>query len=318
MEDNVANINEVKPGDLITADLVNQIIRGLNALAGSAPGGTVTVPSVFGRSLSDAKALILIPGSQLFIGGVLNATGLAVDPDDPANAALRVIFQLPVPGQLVSPGTTVSLVVAGEGSTGPAAGPAPTINGFKPAKVNVLTVLRIDGTNFANDMTKNLVSFDGIRAATPGTDSTINELVVMVPDGIPGAPQAQGVEKTVKVVVDTPTGQVSSNVIILAPAGSPTPTISSVQKTGDAAAIPALGDPLTIAGANFSTKAGGNKVFFDSVQGEAPVATATQLVLAVPALIPGLAASGDIKTINIHVEADGVSSSSFPKKIQKL
>jgi hypothetical protein len=104
-------LQDVKPGDLITADLMNELvksIKGLEAKVG-AGGNLVATPDVFGKLLPEARTTLNAAGSHVKLGDVYDASGISIDPL--ATDSRRVLAQFPPPGQLTSEGSSVRLVV---------------------------------------------------------------------------------------------------------------------------------------------------------------------------------------------------------------
>lgn len=286
---------QVRPGDIISSDLMNAILETLADLNGSGISGTQVVPNVFGALLGDARAAILSPTRQLAMGFVLDSTGAVIDPLAPSNATRIVLNQSPVAEARVGPGTTVNLVVSGSSGTAPSGGLAPTITrtetplGAATSSFRVGESLVLVGTNFSTTSSQNIVSFNG-RPATVSNDPSdaTRRLNVVVPTGITGAPVNVGDPPLagVQLAVTTPGGgPVSITVTITAPSGVPLPTISGFS---NAARIE--GQTVVINGTNFSTTASRNQVTIGGVAAAVNSATATALTVTVPQL-PNLAAT---------------------------
>src|SRR2546428_5349973 len=204
-------ITQVSPGDLITADLMNQILTRLgqvDALLGQIGTGplTITVPIVYGRVLSDARAILSNPALQLSLGSVLDTTGATVNPNQAASASLVVITQMPPAGMRVPPLTSVDVVVASGSGGAPPVSLPPTITSVT-SNVIVNGLADIIGTNFDSLNTKNVVKFDGVSATVSPASNPVH-LIVTVPTGIPGAPttSVQAPKVGVQVTVTTPAG----------------------------------------------------------------------------------------------------------------
>src|SRR4051812_31542547 len=106
----MADMPEVKPGDLITAEQMNAMIRAINTLNQQAAStGTVTVPVLIGLSIGAMRTLLALPGTQLTVGVILDATGIQLDALDSKVQSRLVINQMPPAGNKVLPGTTVTL-----------------------------------------------------------------------------------------------------------------------------------------------------------------------------------------------------------------
>src|SRR5262249_28155126 len=110
----MAQIPHVQPGEVIRSSFINNLIDQLNALSTGAPAPGVSVPDVFGRTLSQARTLITQPSVNLALGTTLDAFGTAVDPNASASANRLVIGQAPAAGSLVPVGSPVNLVLAAQ------------------------------------------------------------------------------------------------------------------------------------------------------------------------------------------------------------
>jgi hypothetical protein len=114
----------VNPGDLITAELMNEILQRLEALENA----TVSVPDVSKHTLEDAKSMIEI-GRKLQLGlvffndaeGNLKIAGPVVSDSGnleilrlarKGSTAALVTGQVPQPGTSVSPGSLVHLFIS--------------------------------------------------------------------------------------------------------------------------------------------------------------------------------------------------------------
>jgi len=238
-------ISELQPGDLITAELLNAIIRKLQGVGG--PSGTVDVPLLFGLTLGAARSILATPGSNLQLGTVLDTAGTVIAPTDPAKATLKVLGQVPSPGVRVLAGTAVSLVIPGSGGTTPGGG-QPTVSSFFPTTQAVGQPLQIIGTNFDLTPSKNTVTFNGISGGTPTNSSNAANLFInQVPVGADGAPQPCVIDVT------TPTGTARGSLIITPATGVQLATIARINgSTGPQITVSANTD-ITITGTNFGT-----------------------------------------------------------------
>lgn len=314
-------LNLVKPGDLISAELINAIIQLLNALATSS-GGPNVVPNLFSRTVLDVKALIAQSGGNLQLALSMDASGLVVNLNDPKNNARPVIGQIPTPGTRVPDGTGIHLLVATQAGSTPTPPAKPTISGFSPLTPNIGTEVQIIGENFDAVRGNNTVTFDGTVAAPPSNASTRYSLFVVVPSV--ANPPAAGQQKTVTVVVTNPAGATSSQLIILGPTGTPLPAITPFS-------IPnaPLGGELVINGQNFGTTLTNIRVFFDDQPrdgtsgtpiGVQPLGTSTlpsRLVVTIPTSLTGINLSGDSKVINIKVRVGTAMSPTQALEIYK-
>lgn len=305
----------VQPGDLITSSQWNSVLDGLEdalsrlaTLEGGIGAGTETVPGLFGRTLSQARAILQQPSSRLSLGRVLDAHGATITPGLPTVQGRLVIGQLPPPGARVGPGSTVDLVVAGladGGGTQPT--PGPQIIGFNQAQTAILQPVVILGSNFDPVAANNQVTFDSVPTAAPPTEqSTTNSLFVRVPEGIPGAPTAPGDTLDVEVRVTTPTGTATRQHTIEPPLAAAVPVIDNIDTAPNPTGV--VGQPLTINGSNFSTTPSENVVRFGSTSATPSTASATELRVTVPESLPSLPTPGSFAFFNVVVEVRGVPS----------
>jgi hypothetical protein len=312
-------IQEVRPGEIISADLWNQLVTKIEELdtklaelSGNIITGSVTVPNVFGKKLSEAKSIIGAPTLQLALGNVIDAFGNVVSPNQPATANLIVINQLPAPGAKVFPGSSVNLVVAATGSTTGSTQPplGPKIDYFDPAIIHVGREVEIVGKHFDADPDNNVVTFDGVEAV-PSALSTIGSLFVIVPSGIPGAPKMLGQpnKPNVNVIVSTPTGQANGTCTIAEPLGT-TVTITDIYPNPGK-----IGQPVTIEGKGFARKTDSITVTFNDVVALNPAVTATEVKVTIPK-ISGLKTLGTSKLkpplVAVVVKVGAVKSNKFP------
>jgi IPT/TIG domain len=249
---------QVRPGDLITSELINAILEKL-ALTGEA--GTEVVPNVFGALLGDARAAILAPTRQLTMGFTFDVTGAAVDSAAGANFNRIVVSQSPTGESRVAPNTPVNLVVSGTGSGGGGGTvPTPTITRMETLGGTVATsfavngTLVIVGTNFSATASQNSVRFDGTPATSVNNDPAdpTRRLVVVVPPGIPGAPVNPGDPPRAGVVVSVSRlggTAVTTTVTITAPV----PDAPSITLVDPATANE--GTNITITGTGFTAAA---------------------------------------------------------------
>lgn len=155
----------------------------------------------------------------------------------------------------------------GEPGNPPPGGNAPSISAFLPAAGAVGTVVRIAGTNFNPDRTKNNVKFNGTTAVV--AEATTTELRVAVPAGASSG----------KITVTVADRSAASN--------------NEFTVTGDQLLITSItpdraeAGTITIEGTGFVNTAAG--VFVRIGNQEAviqPGATTTRLVVALPAQLP--------------------------------
>lgn len=276
---------QVRPGDIISSDLLNAMLAALADLQGSGIGGTQAVPNVFGLFLGDARTALAQPGLQLTLGFAFDVNGAAVDATVAANQNLIVLNQSPVADARVAPNTPVNLVVSAASSSGGSQPvPAPTITRFETAggvagaTFAVGTTMVIVGTNFSATAAQNTVLFNTRSApATPDPVDPTRRLVVVVPTGIPGGPVNPGDPALNNVAVSvTRSGNgtaASASITVNAPSAT-TPTIATV-----APASQFETQNITITGTNFGA---GVQVFIRNTAATVVSATTTQIVATVP------------------------------------
>jgi hypothetical protein len=251
--------SHVRPRDIISSDLINAILDQLGQLTGG-PTGSVVVPNVFGTFLGDARTIILQPFRQLTLGFTLDVTGAAIDPASSVNFNLIVLNQSPQGDALVPPNTPVNLIVsqAGTSTTPPVTQPTfddtRTPGGASSTSFPVNGPLVIVGTNFSANASQNAVTFNGIPAASVTSDPAdpTRRLGVVVPAGIPGAPDEPGEPPLAGVVINvqkTGAQPVTRTVTVMAPVpGQPRIDVVSPQTQFE------LQD-IEISGANFTPSA---------------------------------------------------------------
>ncbi|HEX6464769.1 MAG TPA: IPT/TIG domain-containing protein [Vicinamibacterales bacterium] len=285
---------QVRPGDLISSDLMNAILDRLSQISGGAVG-TQVVPNVFGAFLGDARATILQPGRQLILGFTYDVTGAAVDPLSSANFNLIVLNQSPPGNTLVAPNTSVNLVVSqqlsstgGGGTLPPTFARTETASGTPATSFPVNGTVAIVGTNFSTNASQNSVTFDGTPGpvASDPADPT-RRLLVTVPTGIPGAPvnpgdpQKTGVVLSVRKLGSDPV-TAPTPLTITAPVPNQ-PTIASVSPATQFEGLTA-----TITGTNFTAAA--QVRVRGTLATNSGTPTATSIVFTVPTfpdILPG-------------------------------
>lgn len=291
----MAQLNTMKPGDLIKAADWNALVAMVQGLSGPAVTGPITVPNLFGLTLGNALGIITLPSTQLSQGQVLDTLGNPVSPVVAGSSTLVVLNQSPVAGTNTFAGTSVNLVVSPAPGSTPPPPKIPSISGFKTPPVPIGAQVEIDGLNFDPLPLNNQVSFAGVAAAAPSTASNPVQLFVIVPSGIPGAPTGSGT-LSVDVTVTTPSGSVSGTLTISAPLATPLPTIQSFSPPQGT-----VGAPVTIFGTGFSGTASANTVMFDTIAATPTSATPTQLVVTIPAGISGLTTVPSFRNVPITV-----------------
>lgn len=297
----------VQPGELITARKWNALVARVD---GMAAGGAITVPSLFGRALADARDIVQLPGSRLNLSQILDAFGQSIDPNDPANAQRRVLLQIPTAGAQVPEQTGVSLVVAAVPG-GSASGQIPSIQSITPATQQETGFVVITGQNFDAPAALNTVLFDGVPS-TPDTGTGLG-LHVAVPLNVPGVPATGGSKSNVQVVVRNRFGQQSSPVAmtVQSPPATLPPSITSIAPQSGPLGI--LGQPIVIAGANFGTNLTTVKVFFNGnpAGGVAPSAVSATSITVTPPTSVASGPSGSVNAYAVGVKVGEAASNAF-------
>ena len=310
-------LKKVEPGDLIKSELMNQIIYRIEELTNKVGGlgetGSVTVPSLFGRTLLQAATIIKQPQFSLQFGNVVDAFGTSIDPDLTESRSRVIINQIPAPGARANPGGAIDVLIAASGSTGGGTNQQSnkpiinTTNPFNPVKVPIGQDVTIFGNNFALDRTKNKVTFDGVPSPEdPTPESTKTMLVVKVP-AIPNPPPAGG-EKQVTVIVETPDGRsAGANLTLLPALSGQDPKIDSITSSGQDFAR--IDEVITLNGAGFSTSLAENRISFSDVttSPEPTGNSATVLKVKVP-VISGVVRPDDFKDVSVFVTVNGRKS----------
>ena len=132
---------QVRPGDLITAQLFNTLIARIAELeARVGDGGTalLEVPRLVGLTLGQGQTLLSAAGTGFSVGSALDVFGAPLNPNTNASRALRVLKQVPPPGALASIAGAIDVVLAAPaGDVGPQPTPAPTLSAFSPIPVEI-------------------------------------------------------------------------------------------------------------------------------------------------------------------------------------
>ncbi|HEX6096512.1 MAG TPA: IPT/TIG domain-containing protein [Thermoanaerobaculia bacterium] len=312
---------QVSAGDLITAELMNEILARLanhDALIGQGAGaGTILVPSVFGRTLSEARTIITAPTAQLVFGAVIDTQGQVINPNLSQSLLLPVLSQTPSAGSRVAPQTVVDLLVAGQ-SGGPSTPTLPSISTITQSSAAVGSQIDIFGSNFNALPSLNTVRFNG-QPGTVSLTSNTEHLIVTVPNTIPGAPQSPGNPplSNVTVSVATPAGQAPTTGTITVTA--PVPSAPQISGTAPAPPNPAIvGSSLVINGANFSSTNAQNNVTLDGVPCGVTNASQSSLTVTVP-LINGLNSIPSTRTnVPLIVAVAGTNSNIFSISVTRL
>jgi len=300
-------MNKVKPGDLITSDLLNAIVGNLEELMKGVSTGTglVTVPSVIGRRFSEARATAQSPATHMGLGAVFDVTGQAVDTTSAEVQTRIVVNQDPPPGARVPAGTPLKMVLSARAATGGGTTPTkPTIVSFTPEKTRIGDPVTIRGTNFELAREDNEVFFAGKKAQVP-LASNREELVVVVPDI--DQPPTGTQEKQVEVLVKTVNGTAESKTTLLAKSEVPSPAITSTSPTR---VTP--NDDLTIRGTAFASTPQGNTVIIDTQTGTIKGGSAGTLIVGVPQSLFAGMGSGTTKQVDVRVTNKETGKTSPP------
>ncbi len=283
---------QIRPGDVISSDLMNAILDALTQLQGNV-SGTQTVPNFFGSLLSDARTAILLPSRQLALGFTFDVSGASIDPFASSNAALIVLNQSPSAGVRVPPGTPVNLLVSRSGTSTPPPTPNPptitrteSIGGVAASSFAVGASLVVVGINFSATPSQNTVTFNNVPAASVMVDPAdpTRRLIVTVPTGIPGAPTTSGGRalSNVTLRVQTPNGAPATTTLTITAPVAGQPTIADI-----APVTQFEGSDITITGTNFTQTA---QVSIGNTAATVVSRTATTIVATVPnipSIIPG-------------------------------
>ncbi len=276
--------DSVQPGDIISSEMMTEILKQLDILNKALQKGSENVPAVIGLRLVDARAQILQPARKLAMGFVIDIYGASINPVLTSNANLIVLNQSPTADQLVAPNTSVNLVVSQTGGgNGPGPVNPPTITGTETVDGNSSTSFAVDttmvivGTNFSVFAAENQVTFDGVNAIVTGVPADPTQrLTVIIPQGIPGAPvnpgdsSKPGVVLSVKTTAQTP---VTTAITVTAPIPD-MPTIGSVDPR-----VEFEEGSITVTGANYTSS---TEVFINDVSAPITSQSPTQLNVTVP------------------------------------
>jgi len=252
-------LDRVRPGDLITSDLINAIIANIaelnTALAGIGGAGLVVVPNTIGKTLAEARAIISNPTTHLNMGGIIDVTGQSVSAVADEAQVRRVVSQAPVPGARVISATALSLVLTirpGTGGSGTTPSDAPVIQSVATGRIG--DVVAINGNNFELAREDNDVLFAGVPAETPLT-ATKTMLTVRIPEiTLPSGSTGT----TVDVLLRTAHGEAPGTAVVQPKAAVPTPRVMGVSPTTVSEA-----GTLTITSAMTQAGAGCEKINYD-------------------------------------------------------
>lgn len=315
----MAQLNNVKPGDLIKAADWNALVAAIQGLSAPVTVGPIVVPNLFGLQLGNAVAIITLPSTQLAVGNVLDSLGNPIDITQVDSQHLIVLNQMPVPGTNVYAGSSVNLVVAPKPGSAPPPPKIPTITGFSATALNPAPIgsqVEIDGTNFDTQLGNNQVTFAGVSAPPPSSGNP-QQLFVMVPTGIPGAPVNPGDKLAVPVIVTTTQGSsLPQSCTIGPPLAVPLPVITGISPANPLGGT--VNQDITITGTGFGSTPANDQVGFENVSATPKSGSSTQLVVTIPAGITGIKNVGDTRTVNVTVTVGGQTSPAFGYTVTKL
>ncbi len=143
----------VRPGDLITAELMNQMLQRIAALEGHFATQLLTVPNVLGRPFPVAAQTMNAAG--LRVGTVIDVAGKQVQAGDAGAGKRVVVATQPGPGDSVALNRDVAFLL-----TVPVEKTGPDIASLLPPQVTVGAPLTILGQHFTQATE---VLFDGVR-----------------------------------------------------------------------------------------------------------------------------------------------------------
>lgn len=254
---------EIKPGDLITAEMLNAILGRIETLedqllllVGSVGTGPIVVPDLMGRTLAQTRSMLSQPNVNLNIGQAFDAFGNLVD-IDLSSVQLRVVLnQHPMPGIRVATGSVIDIVLSasgqsGTGGNGGSPNLQPRVDAFVPTTPRIGETLRIEGANFSPFRAQNQVTFNGM-AGTVLPASTPTALSVTIPNI--QNPPAENETVSVTLILTTPTGSVTSEGFEIRGAATDTPTIETLMQNDtvvNPGGVIVVGSDLTISGSNY-------------------------------------------------------------------
>jgi hypothetical protein len=257
----------VRPGDLISSDLMNRIIAQveetqakLASIDHLLPGPQkVAVPNLFSLSLGIAKTELTKPKFGLLPGDIFDTSGQRIFPENSAALELVVLGQSPEANRIIPIGSKVNLVIAHAATGGSGGGGAPTSNhevtGIEPAtSARADQEVTVIGANFITPYYRNRVIFDGEFFATPKLGSSVTRLVVDVPADIPNLP------RDVQIAVEANGVTRLLPTLFLIRPKSTTPELKITHWEPQIRV--AVGDSLQIFGTGFSEIADQNKITF--------------------------------------------------------
>ena len=251
--------SEVQPGDIISSELMTEILSRLSQLSDAVLTGTQSVPNLIGLSLTDARTLIQQPSLQLALGFVVDATGAVINPNAAANANLIVLNQSPVASHLAPVNSSVDLIVSQSAGASPNPNPGPqptititeTIEGDSATEFAVGESMVLVGNNFSAISSQNIVTFNGVSAivSSDPADPT-RRLIIEVPSSVPGAPVNPGDDTLENVVVILRHAISNLSATTQIDIAAPIPNSPTITSLSDSLLFE--GQNLTIIGTNFT------------------------------------------------------------------
>jgi hypothetical protein len=267
----------------IVADITSSTSTSISAIV---PAGAITGPIsviVNGVAITTATNFTVLPTPTLVeftpTSGAPGATVIITGTNFNSIAANNVVKFNGVTATVVSATTTSLTVTVPNGSnTGPISITTsgvtitsssdftvfgrPTIAGFTPPSGAVGAVVTINGTNFSETATENVVTFNGVVASV--TSSTSESITTKVPSGAGNG----------KIFVTTRGVTVSSATDFIV---MPTPFITSFNPQ-----IGVVGSIVNIFGINFDSDESKNIIMFNGTVAEVNAASSTAIIATVP------------------------------------
>jgi hypothetical protein len=254
-------LNEVRPGDRITAELINTLIRRVKNPGGGE--GTISVPNVFGLNLGVARNSLT--GAGLTVGSVLDTSGASVDHNATPNHTRLIINQVPEPGAYLSSGQAVSLTVTAQ-AAGSAGVLVPDLFG------QTLSAAKTLATSAGLSVSS---GYDPYGSQVDLSAAALQSRLVL----------AQLPAPETRVNAGTPLRLVLSAEAVAGPPPGSAVRISAIHPS-----IAPIRSEIQIFGTNFSPNMGDNVVMFNGIRAQqpSPQSTASSLFVVIPDMDVGL------------------------------